>query len=365
MSGNNLLIGHSNFRFTIRNVKQMTTTISSQVHIYGLPWQVKIKKNGEDITIQLCCNNPDKTSNWSCAARAIFKLLSFSCRSELFEQRQDVVAVFNSELTCIGRNKELIKWQDLLDTRKQYVCNNTMMIDVTIQAEKPRDANQSRLIEVEPVSGHATFHFKLLNVKRIIAMDSPEFTYRNMKCQLTVSKRYPLTNDELMKHKEGYLGIWLVAFNYIESAYNVQVIFRLLSHKSDGKHFEKVAENVTPNRFNYSSRLIALCDLYQNLNEYVQNDSIQLEVEIRIVNENASSLQQQRVNKKSSIVMECILCYDNMIDQPISSTPCGHLFCRSCIEESLIMRAACPICNKIVNRDELHDVFLPSIVQSE
>lgn len=364
MSQRNLEIEQSNFRFTIRNARRLTTTTSSQVYVNGLPWQVKLKKNDDNIKIQLCCNNPDKTSNWSCAARAIFKLLSFSSRSELFEKRQDVVAVFNSELKCIARNTELIKWDDLLDSRKQYICNNTMMVDVTIQAEKPRDISQSRLIVVEPISGHATFHFKLLNIKGIIAMDSPEFTYRNMKCRLTVSKRYPLTNDELIKHKDGYLGIWLVAYDDIESSYDVQVIFRLLPHKMDGKIFEKIAENVSPDQFNYISRMIALRDLYENPNEYVHNDSIKLEVDIRIENKNASSYQE-RVKKKSSIVMECILCYDNMIDKPISSTPCGHLFCKSCIKESMVLRSSCPICNKIVNREQLHDVFLPSISQCE
>lgn len=364
-SPNDPNIENIDFRFTIRNVRQLTTTISSQVYVSGVPWQVKLKKSGENVTIELCCKYSNKTSNWSCAARAVFKLLSHSSKSELYEKRQDVVAVFSSELLSISRNNELVKWNDLFDSRKQYICNNGIMVDVSIQAERLRDDTRSRLIEVETVSDHARFRFKLFNVRGVIAMDSPEFSFRTAKCQLTISKRYPLTKEELVEHKNGYLGVWLASKNMVDtSSYAIQVIFRLLSHQSGGKHFQKFADNVEHNRFNFSSRLIPLLELYKSQNEYV-NDSIIMEVDIKAENINNVASLHNNVKKVSSIVMECILCFDNMIDGLISSTPCGHLFCRKCITTSLMVRAACPICNKHVFMKDVHDVYLPSIQQNE
>lgn len=357
------------FRFTIRNVKQLTTYTSPVVRVNSLPWQVKLKRNGENVTIELCCNYAHPKTNWSCAARALFKLMSFASNSAAHEKRQDVVAVFSTKLSSITRAHELVKWHDLFDSKKQFVCNNAIVVDVTIQAEKLRENGQNNLIDVLPISGRATFRFKLTKVRGIIAVDSPEFVFRNANCHLTVSKRYPLTKVELDEYKHGYLGIWLVSSNFVHTSnYEIQVNFRLISHRLHGKHFEKLADSLSLDRFNFSSRFIPLKTLYGSDCSYVHNDSITLEVDINVkhINNfaNANSVLNAHTGaERTSLSMECILCYENMIDQSISSTPCGHVFCRQCIIASLRVRASCPICNKTVTED-IHDIFLPAIRQN-
>ncbi|XP_037045909.1 uncharacterized protein LOC119081268 [Bradysia coprophila] len=360
----NSLIEKKEFRFTVRKVKQLTTFSSATVNVNGVPWQVKLKKNGENVIIELQCNYINPNAYWSCAARAVIKLLSFATNSDMYEKRQDAVAVFSSKLPSITRSQELIKWNDLLDSKRQHVCNNTIVLDVSIQAEKLRDSSQSRLIEVERLYGHSILRFKMAKVKGVIAMDSPKFIFRNVACELTISKRYPLTKKELDTDKYGYLGIWLISESVDTSKYDIQVTFRLLSQRIGGKHVEKLADSTSSNRLNFSSRLIPLHELYESPHEYVRNDSLILEVVMsERISEDPSMSAHSGLAKK--IVMECILCYENMIDQPISSTPCGHIFCSKCTIETLRVRPSCPICNKFVRVGDVHAVFLPSIQQNE
>lgn len=360
----NFQIEKKEFRFTIKNVKQLTEYSSSRVYVNGVPWQVKLKKNGENVIIEMHCHYDNPNSYWSCAARAIVKLLSFATNSDMYERRQDAVAVFSPNLPSITRSQELIKWNELFDSKRQHVCNGTIVLDVIIQAEKLRNSSQSRLIEVERLYGHSIIRFQMTKVKGVIAMDSPKFMFRNVACELTISKRYPLTKKELDADKYGYLGVWLISESVDTSKYDITVTFRLLSHRVGGKHVEKVAERTSSNRLNFNSRVIPLHELFDSPEEYVRNDSLTIEVVMSEQISDNPSISVRSSTIAKNIVMECILCYDNMIERPISSTPCGHLFCRKCIIETLKVRAVCPICNKKVIVGDVHDIFLPSIQQN-
>lgn len=50
----------------------------------------------------------------------------------------------------------------------------------------------------------------------------------------------------------------------------------------------------------------------------------------------------------------CIICYDNM-NKPIL-TPCGHMFCNSCIQTCINMKPECPMCKHHITRDMLIDI---------
>jgi SNF2 family DNA or RNA helicase len=50
---------------------------------------------------------------------------------------------------------------------------------------------------------------------------------------------------------------------------------------------------------------------------------------------------------------ECIICMDNINTDNIGFTICGHIFCYSCIEFTLKNNHKCPLCNKILHKNEL------------
>lgn len=52
--------------------------------------------------------------------------------------------------------------------------------------------------------------------------------------------------------------------------------------------------------------------------------------------------------------MECVLCSD-IFTKPVT-TPCGHMFCRTCLEKTLDYRKRCPLCLRCLNNFNLTEV---------
>jgi hypothetical protein len=60
---------------------------------------------------------------------------------------------------------------------------------------------------------------------------------------------------------------------------------------------------------------------------------------------------------------ECAICLRsfqelNKLEEEIHTTPCGHVFCYTCISQSLPARSKCPICNTYVKPGQTMRLFL-------
>ncbi|KAL0905228.1 hypothetical protein M5K25_027417 [Dendrobium thyrsiflorum] len=55
----------------------------------------------------------------------------------------------------------------------------------------------------------------------------------------------------------------------------------------------------------------------------------------------------------------CAVCISTL-NEP-SSTTCGHVFCRGCIENAIKMQKKCPTCRKKLTKRSFHRIYLPSI----
>mmetsp|Transcript_39339 Transcript_39339/g.47672 ORF Transcript_39339/g.47672 Transcript_39339/m.47672 type:complete len:242 (-) Transcript_39339:11-736(-) len=58
-------------------------------------------------------------------------------------------------------------------------------------------------------------------------------------------------------------------------------------------------------------------------------------------------------------VLTCVICLDN-IEQPWS-TPCGHVFCKTCITDSVKRLRKCPTCRAKVSVSQMHRLYLPTV----
>mmetsp|Transcript_40183 Transcript_40183/g.65814 ORF Transcript_40183/g.65814 Transcript_40183/m.65814 type:complete len:287 (+) Transcript_40183:34-894(+) len=54
--------------------------------------------------------------------------------------------------------------------------------------------------------------------------------------------------------------------------------------------------------------------------------------------------------------VECPICLDVISD--MSSTKCGHVFCKGCIESQIKTNKKCPICTKKLGLRDIHPIFL-------
>lgn len=56
---------------------------------------------------------------------------------------------------------------------------------------------------------------------------------------------------------------------------------------------------------------------------------------------------------------QCPICYDYFSFDDIWSTPCGHLFCETCIANSLQIYRRCPSCNQeLLDVGQIHFIYL-------
>ncbi|XP_062229802.1 uncharacterized protein LOC133927368 isoform X2 [Phragmites australis] len=54
----------------------------------------------------------------------------------------------------------------------------------------------------------------------------------------------------------------------------------------------------------------------------------------------------------------CPVCMNELTDA--SSTICGHIFCKKCIEASIQAQKKCPTCRRKLNKSNYHRVYLPT-----
>jgi len=73
----------------------------------------------------------------------------------------------------------------------------------------------------------------------------------------------------------------------------------------------------------------------------------------------SSRSKDAKPNRKSSEgrVFECPVCMEEQ--SHLSSMPCGHLFCTSCIRAALQANERCPICCSSARETDLRRIFLP------
>lgn len=86
-----------------------------------------------------------------------------------------------------------------------------------------------------------------------------------------------------------------------------------------------------------------------NTNEVI-NDSVQT------IEDSVSSVEDDR--NKSKIKMQCPVCMESAARREPTSTLCGHIFCKPCILHAIKISKKCPLCNRRLNRKQVHPLFL-------
>lgn len=75
---------------------------------------------------------------------------------------------------------------------------------------------------------------------------------------------------------------------------------------------------------------------------------------------NDSNKETKRKTKglESKPILDCAICLESVIKREPVSTICGHIFCKSCIEECISLKQKCPLCKKKLSMKKIHRVYL-------
>lgn len=232
---------------------------------------MKKYENGPNLTLgdRLYCTRKDNSSNWSATACATIKLLPFSDGQQAVKHNIPP-HIFDRFIDNFGTNT-LIQWSDLFNGNNDYVKDDTINLEVKIEAENPNRLNNSILkFECIDCCCQATFQLTVVNVSNLMAVQSLEFIMRGLPWRIMI-----LQNAT-------HLGIRLKLMEHSGNvSYEVIMSVKLVSTKENQPmaQDEKVSTKKMKWPGNlYIGNMISWNELFKPENGYVNNDSITLKL---------------------------------------------------------------------------------------
>lgn len=203
------------------------------------------------------------------------------------------------------------------------------------------DNNESAL-DFETIDGScddgcmAKFRLTVTNIENLISVRTPEFKLGRIIWNLIVFKNYP------------DLGIYLHGNKPCQTKMTVT----LISTNDRVKSIQKSqTQNIEAHGGLCVNDLIRWDELLKPENEFIRNNSITIEVEVK--GETCTKVEVKPVR------LECAICLEGITSQEISSVPCGHLFCTECIRRSVLDCEMCPVCESPAALNDLRRTVLP------
>ncbi|XP_055307939.1 uncharacterized protein LOC129572057 [Sitodiplosis mosellana] len=172
-----------------------------------------------------------------------------------------------------------------------------------------------------------------LTIYNLMAVQSPQFIVCNMLWRLTAFKSH-------LSH----LTVRLESNDTSEKVRcNVKLTVKLMSstnsiEKTGSKQFR--CYNILSIGWNE----LPWDQLLNPDNGFVENDQAVIEVEIKTdkpedINPNG---RKRKAKQSKSAKMMCIICSKSIGSESTSFTPCGHLFCTTCIRNAIRRNGTCP-----------------------
>lgn len=345
-------------QFSVSHISKLDSVRLPEIVVCGIPWMVEVRKLPKNdqhmMGIYLYCGHKDRTSKWTYVATASFKLISFVGERRSIEYHS-FPHVFDRSGSGFGANS-FIKWTDLFKERNHFVRDDTIELEIKIKAEDPNHVNRS-ILQFECINqscdcnSQVTYRLTVLNATNLMAVGTPSSKSRGLLWNIIVFKEYSSTLGILLQSKTSSKNV----------SCQMTMSVRLIS--SNQVPIERAAtENMQWPNVLYIRDIVAWDELIKPSNGFInQNNtnSISLEVEIRSEKPTGNIPNAEPKYPANVVQMECAICFECIVDQDITCTPCGHAFCTPCITATVNARGACPSCGIPVQLNALIRLYLP------
>lgn len=344
---------------TVENVHKLTEFYSEPFSVRGLQWKVRVMKhNTKWLAVHLLCEERIKPTNkfdyyskgkpsiqhsvpWSCMAHCKFELNPFSRKPFVrsFKQpREYSVQRSHGFLKFIGM-------KELLDPANNYVEDDSIVFSIKVKANAPTNiTEQERKIETKPEQILKSVRLTINKMNDVNGYFSPEFNV----CGLPWRIKVYTTKVRDTKAVSVMLNCVHKASTMWEC--KARAVFRLISSDPCRPSHEwmfKTAHSFNKKSKSFGRKKFIKWDDLHLQNRFVKNGSLILEVEIIV--EEVVGIEKEK--------FQCSVCYENLYGKTISSTICGHLFCKFCIEQCIQFRSVCPLCGQKTNLDGLRTIY--------
>lgn len=356
------------FSVMLSDLKNFTIYKSAVFFVRGNPWTVEMRKTKnkigiEILTFSLSSNVDDKSGQWAIVAVHSEKIISYKFGGQSHQKK--LQHAFHSKKSRF--DIKFIQWNQLVDPANGYVKNDTCKIKIKVRASELQKLTENKWITFETIHccdrcSTGKFRIKINNIEDFFG--SCFLTWLNTSSwEISICRSRNLTNAANEVQSDECLYLNLGRHNKALNVLNrVSILCKLISSdpKTESKQSNVVWEFSGMQSY-ASSNLLTWNDLVNPQNQYIQNDSITIEVDMKVetVNETARIAKKRPASDSDATNLTCFICLEGLIDRSISSLLCGHMFCTVCIENSLQQRKCCPICNGKAVPRQLHKVFLP------
>lgn len=357
---------------------------SPEIFIREVPWKVSVHKeeikNKKYLAVFL---HLAKKMIDPQPATATFELLSFD-NSTNFLSSKNVKYKCDTYVFDNGfgyGTSELILWDDLFDIKKGFVKDDTIKLEIKIKTDNLCKKTKSKItFENLETSNEAnrcvkTFRLFITNIENLMALQSPKFNMQGSSWDLTICKS-----------RSSMLQVNFTPETFDENeTYNINICVKLVSLTGDKK---TVGQS---DCFKYiimqeilSFYVISWQQLLNPKNGFVNNNSIEMEVEIKICksedvicNDQNSGLSWPEFISSGIPIgkwirsllsvsigtskLKCSVCFDIIHDRNATTTKCGHPFCPNCITKFIKALENCPTCNEAVSLNDLHSAYIHSV----
>lgn len=334
-------------RINIANIRNISKFCSPEFIVRGMPWQIQVYKRKDAVlSVYLRCEEKNNSVMWSCMAQCKIKLISL-CR-QAFERSFKEPREFSASHRMYGYSN-FISLKDVFDPKNSYVEDDTIILQIKVKANASINLTET-LTNTELISDEMSkcFRLRIKSVSDLTGFYSPTVNIRGLPWRIKVY------TTKIMNTKAISVMLNCVhAENSTNWSCKTRAVFRLIPFNESKAPLEwtfKTPYNFAPNSNSYGcKRFVSWKDLLDVNNSYMRNDSIVLEVELIV---------QKPVGIGSVESLTCPICLQNLNGRSISSTVCGHVYCKLCIEEAIEKRNFCPVCKRALELAQIHPIYL-------
>lgn len=348
------------FRFTVNaNALESTNCVeSSNVVLRDVSWKVKLcKRPTKDIDTTKATNVvdiflisalDDGSGKWSCEAQAVFTLLQKEGQNDKTIRNVLQKQQFGDANLSFGI-ENFVDWDKFL---AEYVNDNKAFLDVEISTNPLQRIVPSKMVQL-----YTRLHMFVENVSKLDEIFSSEVIVQGIKWKIHIEK---IADN---------LAVYLLASDITDMSwsYSGDIKIELLSY--DGR---PLAQRLGHD-FSWATpeagfdKFLSWSEFIDSKNKYVVNDKANFIVEFKVdepkpsrgIIDPSEPKPEPESESPTGLTLDCAICMESFGSGDIWSTKCGHLYCGTCLDQTLKHALECPLCKKPCYRHEIHKIYFP------
>lgn len=346
------------FHIELADMKHFKLFKSKEFFVRGNPWYLvfeKISNGDNDYLIVLLRSSFRHKSNKSIIiAESEINLLGW--KSNSIPICQNLQPKLFTSRTIQWRARPFISWNQLMNPENGYVMDDKCRFEIRIKATPLLDVTTGDCVKIEMINScgncsQQKFRMKINKFHEFTGIGSHEIVFKDLSFHVGAYRSANKLCFDIQKY--GFNGC------------SVSLTLKLISNDANIKPIEqKIMEQFGGVDFRCTKlhQLATWKELTDPAKKFIENNSFVIEVDLKIETDESKAKKCRTCSDgNGAVFLECPICFENLKSVPVSSFPCGHLYCTECAKGALQKEGKCPECRMNATNDSLRPCYLPTV----